>query len=61
MSSSSEDEGLEDLDFEGDSDAENEIDENILDALEEDLAAEASEADEVCFGHGHNKFALSGP
>lgn len=51
MSSSSEDEGLDDLEFEGASDAENEIDEDILDALEEDLAAEASEAEEVQFVH----------
>lgn len=47
MSSSSEDEGLDDLEFDGESDGDNDIDENILDALEEDLAAEVSDADEV--------------
>lgn len=45
MSSDSED---EDIAFDEDgSDQDNEIDEDILGALEEDLAAEASEADEV--------------
>lgn len=50
MSSSSEEEGLDDLEFDGDSDASNDTDMGILDALEEDLAAEACEVDEVRFG-----------
>lgn len=48
MSSDSEDEALDDLEFEEASEAENEIDEDILGALEEDLAAEVSEVEEVC-------------
>ena len=47
MSSDSEDEALDDLEFEEASEAENEIDEDILGALEEDLAAEVSEVEEV--------------
>ncbi|KAI0683697.1 WD40-repeat-containing domain protein [Cytidiella melzeri] len=47
MSSDSEDEALDDLGFDEEaSELEPEIDENILGALEEDLAAEASEAHE---------------
>ena len=52
MSSSSEDEGLDDLDFDGASEAEHEIDEDILGALEEHLAADASEVDEVTATQG---------
>ena len=48
MSSDSEEDALDDLVFDEDgSDQENEIDEDILGALEEDLANEASEADDV--------------
>lgn len=48
----SEEEALEDLEFEGSSDGDDGIDEDILDALEEDLAAaaaaEASEMEVRC-------------
>ncbi len=45
----SEDEALESLEFEYNSDAEDEIDESILDAIEGDLAAEEAASEEVCF------------
>lgn len=45
----SEEEALEGLEFEDGSDDENEIDEDILDALEGDLAAEeAASEEDVC-------------
>lgn len=44
----SEDEALENLEFEYNSDAEDEIDESILDAIEGDLAAEEAASEEVC-------------
>lgn len=47
MSSESEDDAIDDLEFEEASEPEHEIDEDILGALEEDLQAEASEVDEV--------------
>ena len=51
VSSDSDDDAYEDLDFDGVSDDDNNIDEEILGALEEDLAAaaaaEATEGDEV--------------
>ena len=47
MSSSSDDEGLDDLEFEGTTEPDDDIDDEILGALEEDLAAEAEEAEEV--------------
>ena len=47
MSSSSDEEALDDLEFEGNTEPDDEIEDDILGALEEDLAAEAEEAEEV--------------
>ncbi len=47
MASDSEDEALEDLQYDDASDASEGIDEEILDALEGTLAAEESDADDV--------------